>query len=550
MDRFKSYEEYLNFTISAPDEYFWDMSFTANTKQAFEEYLKNYPHGLHIEEAKSKIDEFIAIEKDNEAYNKAKSVNSKESYEEYLRVYPNGCNANEAQEQISNFIHNDHDSYNKAINVYTKQAFEEYLKSYPNGLHIEEAKRKIDELIKVKKEIEDRENAKREAKREEEKREIDNNAFAQAIKTNTEQAYKEYTTNYPNGLHIEEAKRKIDELIKVKKEIEDRENAKRKAKREEIVENYRYLRRNIDDPAHGKEDLIKIFFVFLFLLSLSFEYGDWWFLKGFGVMLIAVAAILGPLDESLKPMWSPEPSILKNSTEDKSTTKEIYDKYKIYDIFGESFILSKKTDNVFKTININLLEKHNHLIQESISNLNLFKIKYFTGGTILALFVVILMHMLSNHSVFKNNTSFVDATDPSNLIKPSKEVCSKFGVNTNEGCIATWKNARKICDNMSARLPTTDEYGSFAPAVEYSDASEQNIKTEAVRWTNTVSDLSVIYRIAEGTFGLIKYRNEPANPWSSPITSDGNEHGHDDVHLVECVAGQNDFYLNHFDSLR
>ena len=72
MDNFDSYDEYLNYTANAPDDHFYDKSIKTNTKQAFEEYIKHYPNGLHVKEANVKIDEFIKIEKDNNLYEIAK----------------------------------------------------------------------------------------------------------------------------------------------------------------------------------------------------------------------------------------------------------------------------------------------------------------------------------------------------------------------------------------------------------------------------------------------------------------------------------------------
>ncbi|MBD3808645.1 MAG: hypothetical protein IE880_08035, partial [Epsilonproteobacteria bacterium] len=69
MEKFNSYNEYLNYTADAPDNQFWDKAFIADTKQSYEIYVVAYPNGLHTQEAKAKIDAFTAIEKDNEAYN-------------------------------------------------------------------------------------------------------------------------------------------------------------------------------------------------------------------------------------------------------------------------------------------------------------------------------------------------------------------------------------------------------------------------------------------------------------------------------------------------
>jgi formylglycine-generating enzyme required for sulfatase activity len=103
IDKFNSYDEYLNYLINAPDEQFYNKAKTINTKESYENYLKEYPNGLHIKEAKNKITEFIAIAKDNEAYNKAKTINIKQSYENYLKEYPNGLNALEAKNKIEEF---------------------------------------------------------------------------------------------------------------------------------------------------------------------------------------------------------------------------------------------------------------------------------------------------------------------------------------------------------------------------------------------------------------------------------------------------------------
>ena len=197
MEKFNSYDEYFNFTLNAPDEQFWDKSFLANTKQAYEIYLKEYPNGLHVKEAKGKIDEFIAIEKDHKAFDEAKQTDTKASYELYLRNYSIGLHVKEAKEKIDECVLRDNNAYDKALHLNTKQAYEIYLKEYPNGLHAKESKNKIEEFIAIEK---------------------DEQAFADALKMNTKASYESYLKNYPNGLHVKEAKNKIDEFIAIEKD--------------------------------------------------------------------------------------------------------------------------------------------------------------------------------------------------------------------------------------------------------------------------------------------------------------------------------------------
>jgi hypothetical protein len=91
----------------------------------------------------------------------------------------------------------DDNAFSKAKSANTMHAFEKYLKNYPKGRHAAEAKKKFDDLkqaIVLEDKIKD------------------DTLYADAANTNTISAYENYLNKFPYGLHVRDARVKINQL--------------------------------------------------------------------------------------------------------------------------------------------------------------------------------------------------------------------------------------------------------------------------------------------------------------------------------------------------
>ncbi len=89
----------------------WELVCRGDTQLDYENYLRYYPNGIYINNAKIKIDEFIALEKKKRLIIKEKEVwkfackkNTKYNYYKYLSKYPSGIYKDKAQLKINEFI--------------------------------------------------------------------------------------------------------------------------------------------------------------------------------------------------------------------------------------------------------------------------------------------------------------------------------------------------------------------------------------------------------------------------------------------------------------
>ena len=103
-------------------------------------------NGLHSNEAKKKVDEFIRVEKENrleeqrlrdieiakdkEAWELVCKKNNKEDYENYLKFYPNGRYSNKAKEKLNKL---EDIEWQKVLNDYTITAINKFQKKFPSG---------------------------------------------------------------------------------------------------------------------------------------------------------------------------------------------------------------------------------------------------------------------------------------------------------------------------------------------------------------------------------------------------------------------------------
>ena len=115
----KSYEEYLTKYPSGryaneakskvddfireekeDDEQAWLHAKKKNTIKAYQDYLSQFPRGKYAEY----VDISISDVREKNLWEKAKKENTIESYEKYLAKYPNGRYANEAKSKVDDFV--------------------------------------------------------------------------------------------------------------------------------------------------------------------------------------------------------------------------------------------------------------------------------------------------------------------------------------------------------------------------------------------------------------------------------------------------------------
>jgi len=157
----------------------WDYALRENTIYTYNSYLSYYPNGKYTKEAKQNLNVLIQLEREEEtkAWNKALNQNTKSSYEKYLMNYYNGLHNNEAKRKVDEFIRleiakkrirlekiereeklaldKEKEAWEKAKQINTKNRYNLYLKYHYNGLHSNEAKRKIDEFMQLEKKLEE-----------------------------------------------------------------------------------------------------------------------------------------------------------------------------------------------------------------------------------------------------------------------------------------------------------------------------------------------------------------------------------------------------------
>lgn len=91
----------------------------------YESYIRNWPKGKHIEEARIRLEDSI--------WAQSTAAGTPEAYKEYLNRYPIGRFATEARWRL------DDATWNAAKNSSTPEALEAYMREFPNGKHIKNA---------------------------------------------------------------------------------------------------------------------------------------------------------------------------------------------------------------------------------------------------------------------------------------------------------------------------------------------------------------------------------------------------------------------------
>ena len=101
--------------------------------------------------------------------------------------------------------------YSNVKSKNTQQAYTQYLNTYPNGTHSYEIRQKLETLQQEQVTEQKRAAAKK----------AEYALFSEVLSKNTQQAYTQYLNTYPNGVHSNEVRQKLEELKKEQNLLEN-----------------------------------------------------------------------------------------------------------------------------------------------------------------------------------------------------------------------------------------------------------------------------------------------------------------------------------------
>ena len=151
------------------DDTAWEIARASNSQSAIDVYLRDFPNGAHIAEAKRLRDTIVERDRDlalqqgaqlsrsndDTAWNIARATNSQSGVEVYLRDFPNGAHLAEAKRLRDSIVERDRDlalqqgaqlsktkddaAWEMALNTRSRSGYEAYLQAFANGAHASEA---------------------------------------------------------------------------------------------------------------------------------------------------------------------------------------------------------------------------------------------------------------------------------------------------------------------------------------------------------------------------------------------------------------------------
>ena len=178
----------------------------AQKKQTVENYLNQYPNDTYTDEARAKITD-IQNQIDDDAFSHALQNSDNRSkiqkLENYLKTFPDGRHVDEAEKEVRKAMsaiekEDERRTYeiyaSRRANPQKKQALANYLKQYPNGVYTAEARAKITDI----------------------QNQIDDDAFSHALRNSDDrfkiQKLENYIQTFPDGRHVDEAKNQIKKI--------------------------------------------------------------------------------------------------------------------------------------------------------------------------------------------------------------------------------------------------------------------------------------------------------------------------------------------------
>lgn len=157
------YLNQANTQLDILDEKSWQALSAEDSVPAYEDYLEVFPNGIHQADALQRIDAIIEAEarkererlelerQDNLAWERANQQRSIASFDQYIREWPAGLHIEEANRirRLLTDQANDEKAFQAALNLNTRDAFHAYIDAFPGGAHIAAALQHIDDLTLV-----------------------------------------------------------------------------------------------------------------------------------------------------------------------------------------------------------------------------------------------------------------------------------------------------------------------------------------------------------------------------------------------------------------
>jgi hypothetical protein len=188
------------------DEIHWLRASRSDETTSYESYVKTWPEGRHIAEARKRYDEH--------SWADAQSAHTVQSYEHYLQFHSSGKHVTEAKDNIESF------HWQEAITDNLVYGFMRYIRLHRDGRHVAEARAKIESIqwkeATTANTVEGYERylkLQRDGKYVvEAKDKIESLRWQEAITANTVIGFEKYLKLYIDGKHAAEAKNKIESI--------------------------------------------------------------------------------------------------------------------------------------------------------------------------------------------------------------------------------------------------------------------------------------------------------------------------------------------------
>jgi len=142
------------------DEKAWKELSAEDSVPAYEDYLEIFPDGIHQAEALQRIEAINAAEAKKErerlererqeklAWETASDERTIPSFDEYIKNWPSGLHIEEANRirRLLKDQSNDDKAFQAALKLNTKDAFQAYIDAFPGGVNVTSALQHIDDL--------------------------------------------------------------------------------------------------------------------------------------------------------------------------------------------------------------------------------------------------------------------------------------------------------------------------------------------------------------------------------------------------------------------
>jgi serine/threonine protein kinase len=370
----------------------------------------------------------------------------------------------------------------------------------------------------------------------------------------------------------------VEEVLEALYATKPQEAVAKEKTMQEAISDYRYLLRKTKPT----DKFINIMTVITFLFTISFIYSGNFFsilIKGFYVFAcftIAITMIFILVDSFFS-------IIPKLKEKEIQVSKEIYDEVEMYDEIYNSdekmnsiirYLIKDKSSNkdkyTFTLVNIEDIKSKHDEIKEAIKKIDIYLEKVSTSTFVLVIVTVILSHTIffsGSSMFFYEDKNKLDLTKENMLIIPDENNCEENGGSydkTTKECVATWYDAKKICDASSSfggRLMTNDELSKIINL--YFETDDKKYEEfiykgrEKGIWLNTQTSsvmknifntiLRPYYTISGGEIKVMISHPYCFNPKFNPKGIDvALPEG---KHVVKCIDDPTNYYYEAFDNL-